>query len=220
MLFSAHYDAAKGSPGANDNASGVAILLGLCREIKHIETPIRVVFFDREEAWFRTLIIRLGLLGSVYYVWKSDRRKILAVCNLEFCGQGDFLAMWPIRNGETDLAIIKEVTRAANRLYLPFKLVNMPWLFLNSDHLPFQLKGVSNALTLSLLPTSQISTLSRLLASLSIPRLLLGQRPFLPKPLSFIHTAEDTSSQISEEALRLMLSLLLELVQSHTLSSS
>ncbi|MCP4612677.1 MAG: Zn-dependent exopeptidase M28 [Planctomycetes bacterium] len=30
VLFTAHYDAVLNSPGANDNASGVAVLLGLC----------------------------------------------------------------------------------------------------------------------------------------------------------------------------------------------
>ena len=44
LLFSAHYDAVKGSPGANDNASGVAVLLGLCRELRNVRVPIRIVF--------------------------------------------------------------------------------------------------------------------------------------------------------------------------------
>ena len=35
FLFSAHYDAVRGSPGANDNASGVAVLLGLCHKLKN-----------------------------------------------------------------------------------------------------------------------------------------------------------------------------------------
>ncbi len=218
LLFTAHYDAARGSPGANDNASGVAVLIGLCRELKHTGTPIRVCFFDREEAWFRTPIIRFGLLGSLYYVWKSDRRNIIAACNLEFCGLGDFLGIWPIRSNETELAIVKEVAKAANRLCLSFKLVDVPWLFLNSDHLSFRIRGVSNAITLSLLPSNQIPILDNLLAHLSIPRLLVGQRPSLPKPLSFIHTDKDTSSQLSEKSLRLMLALLLELIQSYRIA--
>jgi hypothetical protein len=64
LLFSAHYDAVKGSPGANDNASGVAVLLGLCQKVKNVQIPIRVIFFDREEAWLRTPFIKLGIMGS------------------------------------------------------------------------------------------------------------------------------------------------------------
>ena len=67
LIITAHYDVVKGSPGANDNASGVSVLLGLCRELKGIQAPVKVVFFDREEAWFRTPVLRLGLLGSLYF---------------------------------------------------------------------------------------------------------------------------------------------------------
>jgi hypothetical protein len=55
----------------------------------------------------------------------------------------------------------------------------------------------------------------RLLSRVSLSRLLAGQRPVLPEPLSFIHSDKDTSSNLSENSLRLMLSLLLELIQSY-----
>ena len=214
LLFSAHYDAVKGSPGANDNASGVAVLLGLCNELRYIRAPVRVVFFDREEAWLQTPILRLGLLGSLYYVWKTDLRNIAAVYNLEFCGLGDLLGIWPITNSETSTAGVEKVKEAAMRLSIQFRLAHIPWLFLTSDHLSFRFKGVSNALTLSLLPASQATVLERLLGNLSIPKVLIGQRPALPEPLSFIHTAKDTSSRLDKNSLKLMLSLLLELIQS------
>ena len=220
LLFSAHYDAVKGSPAANDNASGVAVLLGLCHELRHIETPIRVVFFDREEAWLRTPMLSLGLLGSIYYVLKNAPRNIAAVYNLEFCGLGEFLGIWPIRSTEANLAAVKEVEKAATRLSVPFRLTHLPWLFITSDHLPFRLRGVSNALTLSLLPATEVPVLERVIAGLSILRLLIGQRPALPEPLSFIHTDKDTSSRLSENSLKLMLSLLLELSQGYRLSGT
>lgn len=215
LLFSAHYDVAKGSAGANDNASGVAVLLGLCQKLKHVRAPVRVVFFDREEAWLRTPLLRLGLLGSLYYVWRASVQTISAVYNLEFCGLGDCLCIWPIRGKETNLPAFRCVTRAAARLALPFKSAHIPWVLLSSDHLSFRLRGISNALTLSLLPISQIPALEKSLAGLNPWRLIGHRRPTLPEPLSFIHTAKDTSSQLSEESLRLMLSLLLELIQSY-----
>src|SRR5512137_2152672 len=67
LLFSAHFDVVKGSPGANDNASGAAVLIGLCLMLKEEPMPVRIIFFDREEAWLRTPFFRLGLLGSLYY---------------------------------------------------------------------------------------------------------------------------------------------------------
>ncbi len=213
LLFSAHYDAVRGSPGANDNASGVAVLLGLCEQIADVPAPVRVVFFDREEAWLRMPGFRLGALGSLYYVWKNGLRNVAAVCNLEFCGSGDCLAIWPVRNAEVGPAIVQGIERAAARISLPFRLASIPWLLFSSDHLPFRLRGMSNAVTLSLLPVSHIPVLESITASLSIPRLLAGQRPLLPEPLSFVHTARDTSSRLDESSLELMLSLLLELVR-------
>jgi hypothetical protein len=213
LLFSAHYDVLKRSLGANDNASGVAVLLGLCNELRRMPKPVRLVFFDREESWLRTPILSLGLLGSLSYVCKTDLRTVSAVYNLEFCGQGDFLAIWPVKGNEIHLAAVQQVEKAASRLELPFKTTHIPWLFLSSDHLSFRLKGFSNAVTLSLLPSSQVVVMDRLLKTISITKLLKGQRPPLPEPLSHIHSNEDTSSKLNEESLKLMLSFLLELVK-------
>jgi hypothetical protein len=215
LLFSAHYDAIKGSPGANDNASGVAVLLGLCQELKHVGAPIRIIFFDREEAWLRTPVFRLGLLGSLYYVWKSKLRNVAVVYNLEFCGSGDFLGVWPIKSEEASLPVFKEIEKAATQLSLPFKSAHIPWPFLSSDHLSFRCRGISNALTLSLFPNNQVPVLENMLSGLSILRLLVGPRPTLPEPLSFIHTLEDTSSRLNENSLQLMLSLLMEMIRNY-----
>jgi len=61
LILGAHYDAVPLSPGADDNASGVAALLEIARALK--DTPrrrtIRLVFFTLEE---------VGLHGSVQYV--------------------------------------------------------------------------------------------------------------------------------------------------------
>jgi hypothetical protein len=214
LLFSAHYDVFKGSPGANDNASGVAVLLGLCNELRRRPKPVRLVFFDREEAWLRTPVLSLGLLGSLSYVYKTDLRNTYAVYNLEFCGQGDFLAIWPVKGNEMHLATIQQVEKAASRLELPFKAAHIPWLFLSSDHLSFRLRGLADSVTLSLLPSSQVAVMERLLETLSITKLLTGRRPPLLEPLSHIHSGEDTSSKLNENSLELMLSLLLELVES------
>jgi len=209
LLFSAHYDAVRGSPGANDNASGVAVLLGLCHKLKDGRFPIRAVFFDREEAWLRIPLLRTGLLGSFHYVWKNSLRDVAAVYNLEFCGMGDYLGVWPIRSKEMRLRAFQEVGKAAARLALPMRAAHIPWFILSSDHLPFRLRGLPDALTLSLFPGSQVPGLEKWLEDL--PRLLLGGRSAWPEPLSSIHTARDTSSRLSEGSLALMLTLLLDL---------
>ncbi|MBE9136517.1 M28 family peptidase [Nodosilinea sp. LEGE 07088] len=60
MLVGAHYDSVLGSPGADDNATGVAVLLELARAFAHQPglSPVRLVAFDLEES---------GLVGSRRY---------------------------------------------------------------------------------------------------------------------------------------------------------
>jgi len=215
LIFSAHYDVVKGSPGANDNASGVAVLLGLCQELTGIKAPVKIVFFDREEAWIRTPVLRLGLLGSLCYAYTTNLRNISAVYNLEFCGAGDCLAIWPIGQKDSTLSAFKQITAASNRIGLPFKSAHIPWMLMSSDHLSFRLRGFPDALTLSLLPSDGIQAIEKTLAGTNLYSLIFQRRPTMPEPLSVVHTAKDTSSNLNESSLRLMFSLLLEVVQEH-----
>jgi hypothetical protein len=58
-VLGAHYDTVQGSPGADDNGTGVAALLALAEGYAGGKPPIEWVFFDQEEQ---------GLLGSLAYV--------------------------------------------------------------------------------------------------------------------------------------------------------
>lgn len=58
IVIGAHYDAVQNSPGANDNASGCALVYGISKQISSLETRnknILIAFFDQEE---------FGLVGS------------------------------------------------------------------------------------------------------------------------------------------------------------
>ncbi|HEX2201397.1 MAG TPA: M28 family peptidase, partial [Gammaproteobacteria bacterium] len=55
LLVGAHYDSVRGSPGANDNGSGVAALLEIARFFTEVEQPeitVRLVAFVNEEPPF------------------------------------------------------------------------------------------------------------------------------------------------------------------------
>ncbi len=90
MVFSAHYDHLGGIgkktffPGANDNASGVSVLLNLLKYYAAHPPRYKTVFlfFAGEEA---------GLLGSQYFTQHSpfDLRKIKFLINLDLIGTGD-----------------------------------------------------------------------------------------------------------------------------------
>ena len=86
ILIGAHYDSVKGSPGANDNGSGVAALLELSRLFSSInpKTTIRFVAFVNEEPpfFFRKQ------MGSMIYAKKSKKcqDKIRFMVSLETIG--------------------------------------------------------------------------------------------------------------------------------------
>ena len=182
-----------------------------------VKAPVKIVFFDREEAWLRTPILRLGLLGSLCYAFTTNMRNISAVYNLEFCGVGDCLAIWPIGHKESTLSVFKQITAASDRIRLPYKSANIPWMLMSSDHLSFRLRGFPNAFTLSLLPSDGIQAIEKILVGTNPYSLIFRHRPIMPEPLSVVHTSKDTSSNLNKDSLNLMLKLLLEVIREHAL---
>jgi len=86
ILVGAHYDSASGSPGANDNASGVAAVLEIARllKTKTLSRTIRFITFVNEESPF----FQTGKMGSRIYASRSRQRgeKIVAMFSLETIG--------------------------------------------------------------------------------------------------------------------------------------
>ncbi len=86
VVVGAHYDSALGTPGADDNASGVAVLLELARTMGGKETgrTVRFVAFVNEEPpWFQT-----DDMGSVRYAGMCKERgdRVKAMLSLEMLG--------------------------------------------------------------------------------------------------------------------------------------
>jgi Zn-dependent M28 family amino/carboxypeptidase len=81
ILIGAHYDAVPGSLGADDNATGVAVLLELarCFATQPIRYPVRLVAFDLEE---------YGLVGSEAYaaLLQQQRQPLRLMLALEMLG--------------------------------------------------------------------------------------------------------------------------------------
>ena len=81
LIIGAHYDGEKGFPAANDNGSGLSVLLELARVLKNLpsDTEIRFVAFDAEET---------GLNGSKAYVktLKDEQENIVGMINFDMLG--------------------------------------------------------------------------------------------------------------------------------------
>jgi Zn-dependent M28 family amino/carboxypeptidase len=86
LVIGAHYDTVYGSPGANDNGSGVAALLAMARRFsgKGSGRTIRFVFFVNEEPPFYFS----EQMGSLVYAKRCRERgdKIIGMMSLETMG--------------------------------------------------------------------------------------------------------------------------------------
>ncbi|WP_154657229.1 M28 family metallopeptidase [Hugenholtzia roseola] len=140
LVFSAHYDhLGRVSPehyfaGANDNASGVAMLLELAAYFKANPADYSVAFiaFGAEE---------IGLKGSLYYVQNPyfPLKQIKFLMNLDLLGTGDTGAT--VVNAtifEKEFALLQEINREKQFLPQILSRGEAP----NSDHYFFFRAGV------------------------------------------------------------------------------
>ncbi|RXT03878.1 M28 family peptidase [Ammoniphilus sp. CFH 90114] len=85
LVISSHHDSVPRAPGANDNASGVAMTLELARVLANLpsDTEIRFVTFGSEE---------VGLVGSRHYarnLSENEKARMKGVFNLDMVGSND-----------------------------------------------------------------------------------------------------------------------------------
>jgi len=81
VIVGAHYDTVPDSPGADDNASAVSVLLEMAAHIQRVTTrsTVRLIAFTLEE---------YGYVGSTYYARKAKREgeKVVGMISLEMVG--------------------------------------------------------------------------------------------------------------------------------------
>jgi Zn-dependent M28 family amino/carboxypeptidase len=85
-----HFDVVKDSPGANDNASSVAVALVVLERVrKENFKGVNLVFyfFDEEEK---------GRIGSKTYIKDNGVFNMKGFLNLEMVGMGDRIALWSL----------------------------------------------------------------------------------------------------------------------------
>ncbi len=160
ILIGAHYDAVPGTPGADDNATGVVVLLELARVFatEPLKYPVRLVAFDMEE---------YGMLGSDQYAadLKRQQQPLRLMLSLEMLGycnpapnsqrypaglqyfypdRGNFIALIGNLPAIGDLMTlsrsIRQVGTPSEWLPVPIKGLIVPQTRL-SDHSPFWDRG-------------------------------------------------------------------------------
>ncbi len=87
VIVGAHYDSYPGTPGADDNASGVAALLALAARVKDPGCELRFVAFTNEEPYF----FQTEEMGSLVYAreCRSKNEPVQAMLSLETMGYYD-----------------------------------------------------------------------------------------------------------------------------------
>ncbi|MDQ7839739.1 MAG: M20/M25/M40 family metallo-hydrolase [bacterium] len=128
IVVGAHYDSVPGSPGANDNASGVAVVLEAARVLAGTPTPrtVQFVLFAAEE---------LGLFGSVAFA-DERRRGVVAMINIDMVGWGSTLMAGS--SPGRDEAMVNAAIEVARALGISASRFRMA----GSDHASFERVGI------------------------------------------------------------------------------
>jgi glutaminyl-peptide cyclotransferase len=123
-------------PGANDGASGVAVLLELARTLPNNTVPVWLVFFDTEdngriEGWD-------WILGSRAFAEEIPVQP-QAVVIIDMIGDAD-LNIYLERN--SDVAIRNEIWSTAEKLGYSKQFINQEKFSMEDDHTPFLEAGI------------------------------------------------------------------------------
>lgn len=139
VVVGAHHDSVEGAPGANDDASGVAVTLELARVMAKAktDTELRFVTFGAEEN---------GLIGSTKYVdslGQNDIFRTRAMFQLDMVGSkdaGDLVMNTVSGQPNTVTDVAGDASERLNGEQTPYGQGD------RSDHVPFAEVGIPSAL--------------------------------------------------------------------------
>ena len=164
LVVGAHYDTVPSTPGADDNASGVAVIIELARELNaaHDVVPVELVFYTFEEPPY----FRGPDMGSAVHAKSVAKDKVRGMISVEMVGYfddapdtqhfpsavfamrypdtGNFLAV--IGRGDDDALIDEVATGIAVSKRLPIHTAALPTFVEGvdfSDHLNYWAAGMS-----------------------------------------------------------------------------
>ena len=199
IVFTSHYDAVPGSPGANDNASSVAVSINAYQELAKqnlSNVKVRFIVFGDEEK---------HLVGSNQHVKSKDNLGgVIGVYSTELVGIGDTLIAWDVISNKLLKSPIMEVLdrvvkgqgvtfyQKSDRTRLPNARGDQ-----YSDHVPFEEKGIDAfGLTIGSSAYIKIPPGSTVFTSADVTgKSERGTR---------YHTPNDTSDSLNPESMQLM----------------
>jgi hypothetical protein len=195
LVLIAHHDAVPGSPGANDNAASVAILLALLERLAAAAPSgvrVRLLFPACEE---------LGYLGARAYVREAPLAGVVGVLSLELCGIGDTLAVWDAADETPFLARVRGALESlGRRADEGYHVVGKIPVF-GSDHRAFAAAGLP-AYGLTVVPAAQAEALRQFVfRPVKSAMAAVARRPV---PFDTYHTRGDALPTVDARALELV----------------
>jgi Zn-dependent M28 family amino/carboxypeptidase len=192
LVLCAHHDAVPGSPGANDNAAAVGILLHLIPRL-----PPRIPRGWRVRLLF-TAAEELDYLGARAYVKDTPLADVAGVLSLELCGIGDTLALWDATKPDPFLGrVTASLESAGLAREAGHRVVGRIPMF-GSDHRAFAAVGIP-AYGFTMVPSAHAAALRRLV--LSPARSSLRSLIRRPPPFHTYHTSADALETLEPAAL-------------------
>jgi aminopeptidase YwaD len=204
LVLIAHHDAVPGSPGANDNAASVAILLALLERWAAREPSVRVqlLFPACEE---------LGYLGTRAWVRARGVKGVIGVLSLEMPGVGDSLAVWDAPAVTAFLTVVRGALEGIGlRADESYHVVGRIPVF-GSDHRAYAAAGVP-AYGLTSVPSGEAGALRQFV--FSPVRTVLRGAVRRPPPFDTYHTAADAGTTLDAAALTRVADALQAVVES------
>lgn len=215
IILAAHYDNFMHTPGANDNASSIAVLLDVHKKLQRckLNCKIKTIFFDREEWIFKRL-------GSEAYVKQYGFENLIAMYNLEMVGVGEVVIVWPVSHEEKNLFAFLKLKEILEKFHYKYKKMHMLPV-VSSDHMSFRKKGFKNAFCISLVPEEKIKLLEKIFNTSAIRFLrnyfmckIMGKhKEEFPFFFRIYHDREDKACNIREKSLEMTSKILVALVR-------
>ena len=197
ILIVTHYDVVEKSPGANDNASTIAVIFDLLKKLKNYDpiNKIKFIIFGDEEK---------DCIGSRAYIKKHSIKNIIAVYNMELVGYGNMIGIWPVTKDvkkSKALFVLKKTIKKLNYYYEEAGL--LPLFF--GDYKPFREAGLKDSFCISVVPKEEKEAIRKFVETprFAIMLKLMFNLVKIPRFFQLYHSSEDKSKYLSENALKM-----------------
>lgn len=224
ILLVNNYDSFPNSPGANDNASGVAVSLDIYKKLVEykkkglLNWKVKVIFFGKNQP---SKAFPQGRIGSRVYIkeHKKELDNIIAVLNPYLSGAGDSIFFWPVLRENKGSEVLEIIKKVLDKLKINYDTAGN-LISLYPDYESFREAGVKNSFCFMSINENEKSNV-KLYAS--YPSIEILARNFLGKifkafqvsqPELFLryHTSEDKSYYLDESTLKMMSNALFNII--------